>query len=508
MNRFSKVVSQGPSNFSENIDESVANLTNTILKAASESIPVTSQRESPFPGGRTILKTLSKNGGRHSRIFKNSPIVSNLIEFKKRRAKVRYLIKIGRRTTWESFVQSININTPIKDVFNKINKISGVSKFQNNPIIIINDRQYSSPSEIATCIAKAFQTHSLSDNYTSKFKLKQSKINIQYQLNENPNICYNDNFNMTDFDSCILKCNGSSPGPDNINYEMLKNLPLSTKNELLYIYNTIWDTGKFPNNWKKALVVPILKPQGNPTSPDSFRPISLTSCMCKLFERMVNRKLMWYLISGSYLNILQTAYIFTRSATDHHITLENEVLNAFLKCHHTGAVFFDIKKAYDRVCYKSVLKTLYTWGIRGKMLTFIKNFVSDRSIQVIIGNPLSNSYKLENGIPQGSVFSVTLFLCAINSILDTVDLPVKGLLYADDLTIFVSHKNIRQIEKKLQLAINKLSRWSDGNGLAFSEQKTKCMLFTWTYKDYAVKIIFKSNTDRNRGQLQISRSSF
>lgn len=60
---------------------------------------------------------------------------------------------------------------------------------------------------------------------------------------------------------------------------------------------------------------------------------------------------------------------------------------------------------------------------------------------------MSASYELENGLPQGSVLSVTLFLCAINSILDSVSLPVKGLLYADDLTIFSSRKNFRHIEK-------------------------------------------------------------
>lgn len=198
-------------------------------------------------------------------------------------------------------------------------------------------------------------------------------------------MCYNENFQMA---------------VDNINYEMLKNLPLPTKYDLLSIYNTIWDTGQFPSNWKKSLVVPILKPQADPTNPDSFRPISLTSCMCKLFERMVNRRLMWYLESGSYFHNNQAAFRLLRTYTDHHVTLEDEVYNAFLKCHHVGgAVFFDIKKAYDRVCYTSLIKLLHSWGIRGKLLVFIKNFVCNRSIQVIIGNTLSASYELENGLP-------------------------------------------------------------------------------------------------------------
>lgn len=111
---------------------------------------------------------------------------------------------------------------------------------------------------------------------------------------------------------------------------------------------------------------------------------------------------------------------------------------------------------------------------------------------------LSASYELENGLPQGSVLSVTLFLCAINSILDSVSLPVKELLYADDLTIFISHKNIRHIEKKLQLTINKLNKWSEENGFTFSEQKTKGMLFTRTYKDYLPPRLFP-----NQSQIEI-----
>lgn len=183
-----------------------------------------------------------------------------------------------------------------------------------------------------------------------------------------------------------------------------------------------------------------------------------------------------------------------RSTSDHLVTLENEVCEAFLHKEHVGAVFFDIKKAYDRVCNEQVLNILYSIGIRGRMLIFIRNMLLDRSLQVIVGNCKSDVHNLDNGLPQGSVISVTLFLCYINDILICIEQPVFGMLYADDLTIYIKHKNIRFIENQLQKTINKLNKWSNLHGLTLSEQKSKFIFFTKTQKDYTPPSLKLNNT--------------
>ena len=87
--------------------------------------------------------------------------------------------------------------------------------------------------------------------------------------------------------------NGRSPGPDNITNDMLAHLGTQAKKKLLGLFNTSWKTGLIPSIWKKVILIPILKAGKPRNKGNSYRPISLTSCMCKL---MVNKRLMWYLM--------------------------------------------------------------------------------------------------------------------------------------------------------------------------------------------------------------------
>ena len=97
--------------------------------------------------------------------------------------------------------------------------------------------------------------------------------------------------------------------------------------------------------------------------------------------------------------------------------------------------------------------------------------------QTKIGNTKSEEYAQEQGVPQGSVLSVTLFLVAINDIVDEIPRDVCRSLYADDLVIYYSASNINLIERKLQLAIHKINRWADTNGYKLSNDKTVSVHF-------------------------------
>ncbi len=89
---------------------------------------------------------------------------------------------------------------------------------------------------------------------------------------------------------------GPAPGPDDIHYQVLKHLPDPSLEVLLHIFNNIWDTGTFPDSWKEATIIPVAKPGKDDTNPSNYRPIALTSCVCKTLERMINQRLIWYLV--------------------------------------------------------------------------------------------------------------------------------------------------------------------------------------------------------------------
>ena len=87
----------------------------------------------------------------------------------------------------------------------------------------------------------------------------------------------------------------TSTGPDQITYPLLTHLPQSALHFLLYIFNLSWSTYTFASTWKQSTIIPILKPGKPSDSPSSYRPISLTSCTSKLFERMVLGRLTYFL---------------------------------------------------------------------------------------------------------------------------------------------------------------------------------------------------------------------
>ena len=108
---------------------------------------------------------------------------------------------------------------------------------------------------------------------------------------------------------------------------------------------------------------------------------------------------------------------------------------------------------------------------------FIQNFLSNRVFRVGLGSVYSDIHGQEMGVPQGSIFSVTLFILKINSIADVIPSSFEKSLFVDDFSISCSSRNMASIERQFQLCLNKVEKWADENGFKFSKTKTVCMLF-------------------------------
>ncbi|XP_014295311.1 uncharacterized protein LOC106693223 [Microplitis demolitor] len=115
-------------------------------------------------------------------------------------------------------------------------------------------------------------------------------------------------------------------------------------------------------------------------------------------------------------------------------------------------------------------------------MAFIINFLDRRSITVKIGNVLSKTQYLKNGVPQGTVIAVTLFLIAINEIISIIELPAMGMWFADDGAVACRGKNINTCVESIQVALNKLQEWRDVSGFKFSEAKSEFMVFSRSNK--------------------------
>lgn len=203
----------------------------------------------------------------------------------------------------------------------------------------------------------------------------------------------------------------------------------------------------------------------------------MISTLSKLIEKIINKRLIWFLESSKFITKEQCGFRKNHSTIDALTTLHTDICSAFRRNQHLITIALDISKAYDTVWKKRVLTILYSWKINGNLFNFIKNFLTDRTFNVKIYDKISSTHSIDNGLPQGSVLSVTLFLVAINDIYKNLPSPVKYILFADDCNIYCSGTQIKTTTHFLQLALDSLSKWSHKTGFSFSPAKTQCIIF-------------------------------
>ena len=258
---------------------------------------------------------------------------------------------------------------------------------------------------------------------------------------------------------------------------MLENLPENEKYKLLCFYNYLWNNQLFPEQWRTAIVLPFHK-SGKPRHlMSSYRPISLTSCLCKLFERMVLFRLTSYLETNHFIKSYQSGFRKLHSTYDALTRFESAIQDTFKRGDYLVAVFIDLEKAYDMVWKHLVLKILSAIGLKGNLPEFISNFLKNRKIKVKIGDILSQAFNLDNGLPQGSVLSCILFTLDINSIFDELE-EVSKSLFCDDGLFWAVGGDLPTVINTMQRALDRLDEWCTYNGPKISILKTTFGIFT------------------------------
>ena len=184
------------------------------------------------------------------------------------------------------------------------------------------------------------------------------------------------------------------------------------------LLNKTWKSGNIPKSWKIATVTPVLK-KGKPADqPQSYRPISLLQCIGKIAERIINKRSYWWLESLCLISQNQASFRAKSRAEDLLFSLTQMVIDGFQKNQHTEAILVDRQQAYDSIWRTCLL--LKMQNIQGNLYTQIKSFRSNRLIQTKFNSALSSSATQEDGLPQGSSKSCTLFLIFLNDISNVI----------------------------------------------------------------------------------------
>jgi len=428
------------------------------------------------------LRKKAQNKFRSTRSFEDKIALQYSI------SQVKYVLKHSKKTYWENYCKSLNYMSNLGSVWNAIKKIN--SQYSNNlnntsTILLKDNSKFITEKEKANILAKEFSFISSNNNLPYNFLDIRSNTILKFLQNlpyltikNNDSRHLNTIFSYQELEVALNKSNHkASPGMDNISFDMLFNLPFEFKSYLLSLFNEAWVNNDIPNIWKCSVIFPILKKNKPISDPASYRPISKTSIVSKLLERMVAIRLDWYLNKNYLINKNQSGFCKNRSCLDNATRLYYEVSNSLKSGSCTIAIFLDLQKAFDLVWIEGLLLKLLTFNINGNMAKFINKFLNNRTSYVKIGNSFSDVFSPVNGIPQGCVLSPLLFKLFINDF-PTLNNSTSSSLFADDSSIWRSGSSPLDMGIILQKDLIIIENWCKEWGITINSSKTIAILFT------------------------------
>ncbi|XP_065080666.1 uncharacterized protein LOC135703394 [Ochlerotatus camptorhynchus] len=226
--------------------------------------------------------------------------------------------------------------------------------------------------------------------------------------------------------------------------------------------------------------------------------------MAKVLERMVNRRLKQYLESKGLLDHRQHAFRQGYGTSTYFATLGEVLKEAQDQGHHTEIVSLDISKAFNRTWTPAVMKKLAEWGLKGRILHFVRNFLTDRSFRVSVGNVQSRRFSEETGVPQGSVIAVTLFLVAMSGVFDKLPRNIYIFVYADDVLIVTVGPTRQRTKLRAQAAVSSVVRWADSVGFQLSAGKSvRCHICTTRHRNNGQPIMIKQQAIPTKNTIRV-----
>ena len=262
-----------------------------------------------------------------------------------------------------------------------------------------------------------------------------------------------------------------APGVDNIYPVVLKELSQVISNPLSQLFTRSLNEREVPDDWKLANVTPIFK-KGTKSVPKNYRPVSLTSQVCKLMESLIRDAIITHLRKHNLIVESQHGFTKGRSCLTNLLTFLEEVTKAIDQGIPVDVIYLDFSKAFDKVPHQRLLGKLRAHGLGETVVGWIESWLCGRKQRVVIRGKGSEWSEVTSGVPQGSVLGPTLFLIYINDIDDGVNSSV--LKFADDTKIF---RNVMTCEQafSLQEDLTKAHQWSVEWQMLFNTDKCKCM---------------------------------
>ena len=265
----------------------------------------------------------------------------------------------------------------------------------------------------------------------------------------------------------------SAAGPDGITPKLLQNCVEEISPVLAMIFRKSMEQGVVPEEWRQANVIPIFK-KGKKSDPGNYRPVSLTSVVCKMMESIIKDDLMAHLDRNKLINKSQHGFMKNRSCTTNLLEFLEVITEAADSGKSIDVIYLDFAKAFDKVPTERLLKKLKAHGVEGRVANWIQAWLTDRKQRVSVKGKFSGWKQVLSGVPQGSVLGPVLFLLFINDLDQTTTKRQIVKKFADDTKVAQIIEN-QEDAAELQATLNRLVARADTWCMAFNVAKCHVM---------------------------------
>ena len=260
----------------------------------------------------------------------------------------------------------------------------------------------------------------------------------------------------------------SAPGPDGFPAILLKKCKEQLAKPLKMFWRNCIDMEITVDLHKCNNITPIYK-GGNQGDPANYRPVSLTSHLTKVFEKIVRRNITKHIDDNNLFNPSQHGFREGRSCLSQLLSHIDEILSLLEEGKDVDVIYIDFSKAFDKVDHTILLRKLKALGIDGKLLSWIESFLKNRKQVVVVDGASSEPVQMLSGVPQGSVLGPLLFIMMISDINENIEYSSLSS-FADDTRIKKAIQSILDTFM-LQRDLNRLYKWSEVNNMKLNEKK-------------------------------------
>ena len=273
-----------------------------------------------------------------------------------------------------------------------------------------------------------------------------------------------------------------APGIDRLNFRALRLLWEWDSSRIVALARQCFRLGLHPPVWKVAKGILLRKPnKPDYTAVKAYRVISLLNCLGKVVEKIAADAIARHCETMGVLHPGQMGSRKQRSAIDAVACLIQNTHKAWKLRQLVGALFLDVKGAFDHVNPRRLITRLIEFNLDGDLIRWVQSFLTDRWVQLQIDNTQCPAHPINSGVPQGSPVSPILFIIYLSGVFEVIERSVTGiqsLSFADDIGLLASGHSVKEVCDKLQKAARVAIEWGNENVVQFDAGKTEAVLLT------------------------------